>query len=156
MNTHRISRLRSIGGAAALVILAAAGLAGAAPGMAQPQAGAEVKQERIIIMEHKAGEGGPDGHGNRVMRFRSGPNGEPGLPENCNGGSQPVVNVDEGTGDQRTRVFLCTTGAGDPATRLQRLQQIRERMAAGTETGEHRERVLAAIDRAIAELRAAQ
>ncbi|HZF93952.1 MAG TPA: M56 family metallopeptidase [Allosphingosinicella sp.] len=155
MNTHRISRLRSIGGAAALVTLAAAGLAAAAPGMAQPQDGAEVKQERIVIMEHKAGEGGPDGHGNRVMRFRAGPNGEPALPENCNGG-QPLVNADEGTSEQRTRVFLCTTGAGDPATRLQRLQQIRERMAAGTETGEHRERVLAAIDRAIAELRAAQ
>jgi beta-lactamase regulating signal transducer with metallopeptidase domain len=155
MNTHRISRLRSIGGAAALVTLAAAGLAAAAPGMAQPQAGAEAKQERIIIMEHKAGEGGPDGHGNRVMRLRRGPNGEPALPEHCNGG-EPLVNVDEGTGEQRTRVFLCTAGASDPATRLQRLQQIRERMASGSETGEHRERVLAAIDRAIAELRAAQ
>lgn len=155
MNTHRTSRLRSIGGAAALVTLAAAGLAAAAPGMAQPQDGAEGKQERIIIMEHKAGEGGPDGHGNRVMRFRAGPNGEPALPENCNGG-QSLVNVDEGSGEQRTRVFLCTIGAADPATRLQRLQQIRERMAAGSETGEHRERVLAAIDRAIAELRSAQ
>jgi beta-lactamase regulating signal transducer with metallopeptidase domain len=156
MNTHRISRLRSIGGAAALVTLAAAGLAAAAPGMAQTEAAPQTKQERIIIMEHKAGEGGPDAHGNRVMRFRAGPNGEPALPENCNVGSQPLVNVDEGTGEQRTRVFLCTTGAADPATRLQRLQQIRERMASGTETGEHRERVLAAIDRAIAELRAAQ
>jgi hypothetical protein len=89
------------------------------------------------------------------MRFRSGPNGEPMLPENCNGGGEPLVNVDEGSGEQRTRVFLCTTGAADPATRLQRLEQIRERMAS-SETGEHRERVLAAIDRAIAELRERQ
>jgi beta-lactamase regulating signal transducer with metallopeptidase domain len=156
MKEHRTGRLRSIGGAAALVTLAGAGLALAAPGMAHPHPEGDGKQkQRIVIMEHKAGEGGPDGHGNRVMRFRRGPNGEPALPENCQGGDN-LVNVDEGTGDRRTRVFLCTTGAADPATRLQRLQQIRERMAADEAPGEHRERVLAAIDRAIAELRARQ
>jgi beta-lactamase regulating signal transducer with metallopeptidase domain len=153
MKEHRTSRLRSFGGAAALVVLAGAGLAVAAPGMAHPHPDGDGEQERIVIMERKAGEGGPDGHGNRVMRFRRGPNGEPALPENCHGGEN-LVNVDEGTGDQRPRVFLCTMGAADPATRLQRLESIRRNMASNGEmTGEHRERVLAAIDRAIAELR---
>ncbi|HEX8194309.1 MAG TPA: M56 family metallopeptidase [Allosphingosinicella sp.] len=157
MNTHRTGRLRSIGGAAALVTLAGTGLALAAPGMAHPHPDGEGKQERIVIMEHKAGEAAPDGRGNRVMRFRRGANGEPVLPENCGGGGDNLVNVDEGTGEQRTRVFLCTTGPVDAATRLQRLEEIRRNMASNDEmTGEHRERVLGAIDRAIAELRARQ
>ena len=155
MKDHRTSRLRSFGGAAALVTIAGASLALAAPGAAHPHPeGEKSKQERIIIMEHKDGD---RAGGDHVMRIRRGPNGERVIPENCTDG-QPLANVDERTGDRRTRVLLCSHGGpADPAARVQRLQQARERIAANSElSGEHRDRVLAAIDRAIAEARAAQ
>jgi hypothetical protein len=160
MKHHRNSRLRSLGGAAALVVLAGAGLSLAAPGIAQPKSEGEThkEQRRIVIMEHGEGEGHGAGHagGDHVMRIRRGPNGDVTLPENCQQG-EPLANVDEQSGDRRTRVMLCTTGDADPATRLQRLQRARERIAGDEElTGEHRERVLAALDRAIAQARAAQ
>jgi hypothetical protein len=86
--------------------------------------------------------------------MRRGANGEISLPERCENGNA-LVNVDEGTGDQRTRVILCSMGDADPAARLQRLQSLRERMASNSEIeGEHRARVLAALDRAIDQLRA--
>lgn len=158
MTDHRTSRLRSFGGAAALVTLAGAGLALAAPGAAHPQAeGKGPHQERIVVMEMKDGEGRAHaGPGDHVMHIRRGPNGEHVLPEHCRGG-QNLANVDETNGDRRTRVVLCSAGDADPAARLRHLQQARERMAANSSIeGEHRERVLAALDRAIAELRAAQ
>jgi beta-lactamase regulating signal transducer with metallopeptidase domain len=156
MKHHRHSRLRSLGGAVALVVLAGAGLSLAAPGLAQPKAEGETqKQERrIVIMEH--GDGEARAGGDHVIRMRRGPNGEVTLPENCRQG-EPLANVDERTEGRRTRVMLCQTGGGDPATRLQRLQRARDRIAGDEElTGEHRERVLAALDRAIAQARAAQ
>jgi beta-lactamase regulating signal transducer with metallopeptidase domain len=156
MKHHRHSRLRSLGGAAALVVLAGAGLSLAAPGIAQPKAEGEThkEQRRIVIMEHGEGEG--HAGGDHVMRFRRGPDGEVTLPENCRQG-EPLANVDEQTEGRRTRVMLCTTGNADSATRLQRLQRARERIAGDEElTGEHRARVLAALDRAIAQARAAQ
>jgi len=162
MKTHRSSRLRNLGGAAALVVVAAAGISLAAPGAAHPHPEGEKgqRQERIVIMEHKAGEGSEHPGRGHVMHLRRGPNGEPVLPEHCrNDGGGEVANVDERTGDQRTRIIICNHGGGgaDAATRLQRLQQARERIAGNAElTGEHRDRVLAAIDRAIAEARPAQ
>jgi beta-lactamase regulating signal transducer with metallopeptidase domain len=155
MKGHRTSRLRSFGGAAALVTIAGVSLALAAPGAAHPHPeGEKSKQERIIIMEHKDGDRAGADH---VMRIRRGPNDEHVIPENCTGG-EPVANVDERTGERRTRVLLCSAGGpADAASRVQRLQQARERIAANGElSGEHRDRVLAAIDRAIAEARAAQ
>ncbi len=154
LNDHRSSRLRSLGGAAAMVVVASAGFAIGAPGIAHPHPeGGDTKQERrIVIMEHKAGEGDSAraGHGTHVMRVRRGPNGEVTVPEGCDSG-QPAANVDERTGEQRTRILLCTRGEASAADRLQHLRQARERIAANTElSGEHRARVLAAIDRAIA------
>nr|MDP8995118.1 hypothetical protein [Pseudomonadota bacterium] len=90
----------------------------------------------------------------RSFRFQRGEDGELVLPERCGSGEQ-IANVDEQTGNQRTRVILCTSGETDAATRLQRLQQVRERIAANEELpAEHRAGVLAAIDREIASLRA--
>lgn len=157
MKDHRSSRLRNFGGAAALLVIAGAGLSLAAPGVAHPHPEGETKREqRIVIMDHKAGEGGDHARGDHVFRIRRGPNGEHVLPENCVNG-EPLANVDEQSGDQRTRIFLCSRGTADAATRLQHLERARERMAANDElSGEHRERVLAALDRAIAQLRAAQ
>lgn len=161
MKTHRPSTLRSLGGAAALVVLAGAGLSLAAPGAAHPHPEGKdgQRQERIVIMEHKAGEGGERAGRDRVMHLRRGPNGEPVLPENCRNEGGEVANVDERTGDQRTRIIMCMHGEGraDAGTRLERLQRARERVASNQElTGEHRDRVLAAIDRAIAQARTAQ
>ena len=151
LNDHKRSRLRSLGGAAALVVVAGAGFAIGAPGIAHPHPeGGETKQERRIVIMEKAGEGATSDRGTHVMRVRRGPNGEVSAPEGCEGGEQ-TANVDERTGDQRTRILLCTRGQASAADRLQHLRQARERIAANTElSGEHRERVLAAIDRAIA------
>jgi len=156
MKEHRVSRLRSLGGAIALVVVAGGGIALAAPGAAHPHPDGEGKeQRRIVIMEHdgKAGAG-PRTHS---FRMRRGENGELVLPEGCREGGNQLANVDEQSGNRRTRILLCGAGEGDSATRLQRLQQARDRLAANDElTGEHRDRVLAAIDRAIAEARSAQ
>ena len=149
MKTHRISRLRSLGGAAALVVVAGAGLALAAPSVAHPHPEGEgQKQQRIVIMEHKAGDRAPSGE-MRQFQIRRGENGEVVLPEGCHGG-EPLANIDEQNGDQRTRVVLCSQGQADAATRVQRLREARARIAANTDMRD-RERVLAAIDRAIAE-----
>jgi hypothetical protein len=154
MKHHRHSRLRTLGGAAALTILAGAGLSLAAPGIAQPKAEGESRNEqrRVVVVEGGEGKAG----GDHVVRMRRGPNGEVTLPESCRQGA-PLANIDEGTGDSRTRIMLCQRGGGNAATRLQRLQQARARIAGNDElTGEHRERVLAALDRAIAQASAAQ
>ena len=156
MKGHRSTRLRNLGGAAALVVLAGAAISVAAPGVAHTHPEGEgKKQQRIVILDTKAGDAPVAG--TRSFMVRRGENGELVLPEGCTSDGRQDANVDERTGDQRTRVVLCSTANADPATRLQRLQQARERMAASSElTGEHRERVLAAIDRAIAEARSAQ
>lgn len=155
MKQHRHSRLRSFGGAAAVLVVAGLGLSLASPGVAQPQAeGTGQKQHREIIREHKSG----DATGERVHRLRvhGGENGEPRLSGGCESG-QELVNVDQGTGEQRTRVVLCTTGDTDNAARLRRLEQTRERLAGSDRvSAEHRVGVLAAIDREIARLRAQQ
>jgi beta-lactamase regulating signal transducer with metallopeptidase domain len=154
MKDHRTSRLRSLGGAAALVVLAGAAISVAGPSAAHPHPEGEGKQQqRIIIMEHKDGAAPREGRGPHNFRIQRGPNGELTLPERCQNG-QELANVDESTGDQRTRIVLCDAAGGDPAARLQRLQQARERIAANDElSGEHRDRVLGALDRAIAQLR---
>lgn len=158
MKTHGSTRLRSLGGASALVLLAAAGLSVAAPGAAHPHPeGDGQSQERIVIMEHKAGEGGEHAGRDHVMRIRRGPNGTTVLPDLCRDGDGEIANVDERTEGQRTRVIMCSHGQADAATRLERLQRARERIASNAElTGEHRDRVLEAIDRAIAYTRSAQ
>lgn len=160
MTSHSPSRPRTLAGAAALVVIAGAGLTVAAPSAAHPHPEGEGKSEqRIVIMEHR--DGGADarpGGGTHSFRIRRGENGEVILPEGCQGDTAPLANVDETTGGQRTRVMLCGAGANaDPAARLQRLEQARERIASNSElTGEHRDRVLAALDRAIAQARAGQ
>lgn len=63
--------------------------------------------------------------------------------------------VEEGDGDRRTRIIVCGNGESTAAEQAERLQRARDRLAGDGElTGEHRERMLAAIDREIARLRA--
>ena len=154
MNDHRTSRLRTLAGGAAILVLAGLGAGVGAPGLAHPhpQGEGEAKERRIVIVETKAHEGAGEDRV-RQFRLRRGENGEVVLPERCNDG-QELANVDERTGDERTRVILCTRGEADAATRLEQLQQVRERMAGNSElSAEHRDRVLAAIDREIVRLR---
>ena len=154
LKDHRTTRLRNIGGAAALVVLAGATLSLSTPGAAHPhpEGDAQTKQQRIIVMEHRDRDA-PAGERRQHFRIERGANGELALPERCRSG-EPLANVDEQSGDRRTRVILCADGSGDPAARLQHLERARERIASNDEiTGEHRERVLAALDRAIAEAR---
>ena len=164
MNSHRSSRARMLGGAASIVLLAGLTAAFGSAGIAHPHPegnDGERRQERIIIMEHKgdgphaaprAGAHGP-GHVREFM-IRRGPNGEIRGPEGCSD-EAAAANVDERTGGDRTRVIVCAHGAGSAATRLEALERARARMAENGElSGEHRQRVLAAIDREIARLRA--
>lgn len=157
MKDHNKSRLRTLGGAAAVAILAAASATLGSPGLAHPHPEGEAKNqrtERVIIMDHRA-EGGEhrDGERTHVMRMRRGPNGEVSAPD-CEGGE--ATNVDEGSGNERTRIFLCNRGATGSATeRAERLQRVRDRLANDTElSAEARARVTAALDRQIAQLRA--
>ncbi|HMJ92564.1 MAG TPA: M56 family metallopeptidase [Allosphingosinicella sp.] len=222
MKTHKASRLRLLGGAAAVTLLAGAGLALGSPGFAQagaaPPAAAQGEaaegqrsEERIIIRTHHDGAGGhgahaqrsaPAAHGDperrvvivtnpgsggahaghgapdvRTVRIHHGEGGEAGPgnreehriilnrgpggegPEadmaDCNRGQRSEVN--EGEGNQRTRIILCTRGTNTatPAQRAERLQSMRDRLANDNElTAEQRTRVGAAIDREIARLRA--
>jgi hypothetical protein len=157
MKDHNKSRLRTLGGAAAVAILAAASATLGSPGLAHPHPEGEAKNERterVIIMDHRsdAAEHRSDGDRTHVMRMRRGPNGEVVAPD-CEGGE--ATNVDEGSGNERTRIFLCNRGSGgNPAERAERLQRVRDRLAGDTElSAEARARVTAALDRQIAQLR---
>jgi beta-lactamase regulating signal transducer with metallopeptidase domain len=71
----------------------------------------------------------------------------------CGEGQRSEVN--EGEGNERTRVILCTRGGNaTPAQRAERLQSMRDRLANDSElSAEQRARVSAALDREIARLR---
>ena len=188
MKTHKASRLRLIGGAAAVTLLAGAGLALGSPGFAQAGAAppaatqgeaaeGQRSEERIIIRTHQGGAGGHGAPDVRTVRIHHGEGGEAGPgnreehriilnrgpdghgPEadmaDCDRGQRSEVN--EGEGNQRTRIILCTRGTdtATPAQRAERLQSMRDRLANDSElTAEQRSRVSAAIDREIARLRA--
>ena len=158
MNTHRKNALRTAGGAAALLVLGGISIALGSPGIAHPHPEGEGKERRqVIIMERHGGEEGAEGtHEPRVRSFtlRRREDGEVVLPEGCSNGEQ-LANVDETSGNDRTRIVLC--GRGDestPAERAERLQRARDRLAQEDHlSGEHRDRVLGALDREIARLR---
>lgn len=152
MKTHRSSRIRTFGGAAAVAALAAAGLAFGSAGAAHPHPDkdGEVRQHRIIIME-KEGEGGEGRE--HAIRLRRGENGEIELPEGCREGER-IADVDERQDGERTRILLCARGEADPAQRAERLQRVRERLARNEHlSAEQRERIAAALDREIARIR---
>ncbi|WP_166039087.1 M56 family metallopeptidase [Sphingosinicella sp. YJ22] len=157
---HRKDRGRALAGAAVSAALVAASMAFGAPGLAQDKA--EEKQERrIIIMEHRDGAGGHgaehrehrrDGEGHAIRRHL-----DPEVAariERCREGNN-LLNVDEGEGNQRTRIVLCNQGEGSAESRVEALERARERLASeGHLSAETRQRVLAQIDQAIARARA--
>jgi len=203
MKTHRASRARLAGGAAAILTLAGLGLAVGTPGLAQsdpapPQDEAaprqERREERVIVRTHRVGEsehrehaqgsghGDHAGHGDRerrviIMSHGDGDHaghgehgdhrvrtftlhrgdGEHGADHfevaGCGEGQRTEVN--EGEGNERTHVILCSRGAGAaPAERAEQLTRIRDRLAGDSElSAEQKARVTAALDREIARLR---
>ncbi|HET9428365.1 MAG TPA: M56 family metallopeptidase [Allosphingosinicella sp.] len=159
MKDHRRSRLRLLGGIAAVATLAGVSLTFGTPGIAHPHPeGAEdgERRQRIVILETKGGDHARAGeHAKHVLRIhRRGENGEIVVPESCREDNE-LVNVDEGSADQRTRIMICGDGEGDSASRLEHLERARQRLAENDElSAEHRQRVLEAMDRAIARVRA--
>ena len=156
MKKHDRSRLRMFGGAAAVALLTAAGATLGSAGIAHPHPdpeGGERRTERVVIMEHKAegGEHRAHGDGMHRVRIRRGENGELVVPD-CEGGE--ATNVEDGSGDRRTRIMLCSRGNASPAERAERLQHARDRLAGDTElSAEARARITAQLDREIARLR---
>lgn len=157
IKNHKNSSLRMFGGGAAVAMLTGVALTFGGTGLAHPHPESEGKDtriERVVVMkhdgDHKAGD--RTEHRDHVIRMRRGTNGAIELPENCNEGDR-IADVNEGSGDRRTRILLCSRGEADGATRLERLRRVRERMASNEHLGEHRDEVLAAIDREIARLR---
>jgi hypothetical protein len=152
MKDHRSSRLRMLGGAAAVTLLAGVTVTLGSPGIAHPHPEGETKDrtERVIIMTHKGDATASEAH-RRSFELRHGEGGQIHLPD-CEPSQRTEVN--EGEGDERTRVVLCTGGDATPAQRAERLQRARDRIAQNEELSEvQRARVTAAIDREIARLR---
>ena len=107
------------------------------------------RDRHVVVMTHRRGEGEQGDHaahaehmGHRIHMAMA----------DCEGGEGAEVNED--SGNERTRVIVCARGGGAPAERAARLQQIRDRMAQHDElSAEQRARVTAALDREIARLR---
>lgn len=111
----------------------------------------QVRERRnVVVLMDREGSGAAE---RDIRRFRlEGPDGaELSLPADCEG--DQATTSEESDGNRRTRVVLCSRGGGTPAERAERLRSARDRLAANDDLGaESRDRVLAAIDRAIAEL----
>ena len=151
MKDHRSSRLRMLGGAAAVTLLAGVTATFGAPGLAHPHPEGDTKSrtERVIIMNRKAD--GPAGDAEHRVRIRRGEGGEVVIPD-CAPGDR--TEVDEGGDNERTRIVLCNRGSATPAERAERLQRARDRLAQDSElSAEQRTRITAALDREIARLR---
>jgi bla regulator protein BlaR1 len=163
MKFHKASRLRMIGGTAAIVLLGGLSLAVGTPGLAHPQAEAqkqeevatsrERREERVIVRtigpdgqhgDHRAGAGHSTGGREPVIvvtrREGEGPHGQhrvrvlgPDGVSSSDCNGGQATDVDETANGQRTRVVLCTRGNGTPAEHAERLQQARDRLARDSE-----------------------
>jgi len=166
LKNHRKDRTRTWGGAAVTAALVATSMAFGAPGLAQDK-GDQKQERRIIIMEHRDGAPAAEGAERRerrefsVRRDRDGnvtrhvldPEVEARI-ERCRQGDN-LLNVNEGEGNQRTRILLCAQGEGSAANRVEALERARERLASEDHlSAETKQRVLAQIDQAIARARA--
>jgi len=112
----------------------------------------ERREERNVTIVTRRGDGadptvdvhGPDGQ--HMMATRD-----------CEGaGPGGRTEVNEGTENNRTRIILCNRGGEQrsPAQQADALQRARERLSTDSHIpAEHRDRVLASIDREIARLR---
>lgn len=168
MTSHRRSRLRTLGGSAALSLLAGAAFTAGAPGLAQDEGARDDdgrRERRVIIRTDRGGDRSDagdrrdrrervivmtdrrDGEPRDHRRVRIiGPDGE----GHCDNGD--ATRIEEGSERDRTRIVLCTSG--DARGREEALVQARDRLAADDDLGaETRSRITAALDREIARLR---
>ena len=158
MNSHKSSKARLFGGAAAVLSLAAASLTLGSAGVAHPHPeGDEQRREHRVIIMEKHGDGDHAEHREGAVRqftLRRGENGEVALPENCRDGGE-LVNLDERSGDQHTRFILCARGDDTPASTLAMLEMARDRVGESEHLSEEqRARIVARLDEEIARLRA--
>ena len=147
---HRSSRLRMLGGAAAVTLLAAGTASLGSAGFAHPHPEGEAKthNERVIIMHRGDAKAGDAEH---HVRIREGEGGMVIGPD-CEPSQRTDIN--EGSDSERTRIVLCNRGDATPAQRAEHLQHARDRLAQDENLSEaQRARVTAALDREIARLR---
>jgi beta-lactamase regulating signal transducer with metallopeptidase domain len=162
MKTHRSSRLRLVGGGSAILALAAVSLTFGSPSIAHPHPNGpergDRQRQRIVIMDMKGDRAREGEHRDHAEHFRQiirhGANGEA-IVEGCRDGSNELVDLAEGDEANRTRIMICGRDGDSSASRLEHLERARQRLAEnGSLSEEHRQRVLEAIDRAIARARA--
>ena len=129
-----------------LAAAASVALAGAA--LAHPHEGGDAeKTQKIIVLSKRAdGAGTPPVREFRMMRGQGGeftcPNGE-------------ATKIDETTGGERTKVLICSDDKLSKAEHAEKLEGALARMQSENHlNGEHKAKVEAALQEAIARLRA--
>jgi bla regulator protein blaR1 len=150
MKNHRVSRLRSLGGSAAIATLFAAGLGLSAPLAAQDQAKERVTERKIIVRE--VGKDGGIQIGDREFTERL---------SRCPEAQRLMSDVTSGEGKekQHTRVVICSKDgtAPTPAMRERLLAALeRARSDIGSSEGlspEGRTKALEALRREIEKVR---
>ena len=158
LKTHRKSALRSLGGIAAVAVLAGAGAMLGSAGVAHPhpEEGKQERRERIIIMDRQDG-GAADAESWRAPRASRG---DPARPERRGdrAGLPGRRAAHQCRGRRRTvsAPGSCCAAAATrrPAQRAEQLQRARDRLAQNDElSAETRARITAQLDREIARLR---
>lgn len=150
------------GGAVTASLIATTMLLGT-PGQAQDKTEPKEQRRVTIIERHTSDHGGHKPGERREFHLRRGENGDvvyrgidPEMRariESCREGHNSLLNVDEGQGQERTRIVLCTKGDGAAANTVEALQRAREQIAKEL-SGSMRDRVLAQLDAEIAKARA--
>jgi beta-lactamase regulating signal transducer with metallopeptidase domain len=168
MNRHKHNRARLFGGAAVTAGLIVVSMALGAPGHAREQDKDKgQRRERVIIMEHRDGAERPAGERGERREFMMRRHGEGGggamraldpelaaRIEACRDEGNEVA-INEGEGDERVQLRLCTHGeGGTPAGRADALARARARIAENDElSAETRQRILSRLDQEIARIR---
>jgi hypothetical protein len=130
-----------------LAAAASVALAGAA--LAHPHEGGDAeKTQKIIVLSKRADGAGTPGPV-REFRMMRGQGGE----FTCPNGD--ATKIDETTGGERTKVLICTDDKLSKAEHAEKLEGALERMRSQDHLGgEHKAKVEAALQEAIARLRA--
>lgn len=124
---------------AASILAAGVGMAWSAGAHPHDENG-KTRVERVIVMSDRKGCDGA----RRVHTMRL--DGDKASVE-CDGERSEVSEATGADGkNERTRIIICDTGAGDPAKRAERLEKVLVRIAGNDElSAEHKERVTAAL-----------
>lgn len=134
-----------------LKALAAASVALAGVAFAHPHEGhgdGEKKVERVVVLTRSGDHKGAEKHV-REFRMLRGPGGE----FQCPGGE--TAKVDETTGGDRTKILICDDGKASSADRVKRLEETLGRIRSDDHfSAEHKAKVEAALEDALARLRA--